>query len=66
MEWISVKDRLPLEGQEVLVLNSKGVNLAEYWPEKNEWTDSNYGCCGNEHLGKVTHWMPLPKQPPKE
>jgi hypothetical protein len=59
-EWISVKDRMPEEGVEVLVygdiyLNRKGADV--------DFVDKS----GNFFYydeGEVTHWMPLP-MPPK-
>ncbi len=64
MEWISVEDRLPEEGHEVLgaylledsehcqsvLLFARGEFMTEY---------------DGEFYGIVTHWMPLP-EPPKE
>lgn len=68
MEWISVKDRLPDEGQFVIMYFARqnGYNIGDYklantWQGKklkfvpfNSWWDD-----------AVTHWMPLP-EPPKE
>lgn len=74
-KWISVKDRLPEDGQIALTICDNGkmfllqkvsdemFGVPIYW---------NY-CCGfDKELGPnesycydVTHWMPLPK-PPKE
>ena len=70
MEWISIKDRLPTGkwmnkyeylSEEVLIANSCSINIGFYnrntgiWcvdePAKGEWID------------KITHWMPLPKNP---
>jgi hypothetical protein len=70
MKWISVKDKLP-EGvwssghphlsEEVLVANSCCVEIGFFsridgtWyvdePAKGDWID------------KITHWMPLPRNP---
>ena len=63
-EWISVKDRLPLCGERVLVIN-------ETYEEKHGYTKYNCGVTIRaQHLNftfwgyKVTHWQPLP-EPPK-
>lgn len=72
MEWISVKDRLPTGmwskqhqylSEEVLIANSCSISVGFYnrtdetWyidePAKWHWVD------------KITHWMPLPKNPHK-
>lgn len=71
MKWISVKDRLP-EGvwsvtyphisEEVLVANSYSVSMAFY--NRNDWTWYVGMPGGNrEWIDKITHWMPLPKNP---
>lgn len=63
-KWISVKDRLPENYEEVLV---RGYEfLPEYTFEidgtyiiaEDLWHDFN-GC----YLSNVTHWQPLPKPP---
>ena len=61
-EWISVKDRLPDEGEAVLVFSS-------YWCSnsfvatliRGEWKASSI----LSRPDLVTHWMPLP-EPPEE
>ena len=66
-EWISVKDRLPENRDDVLVCRTwwnetRNPQIGWYNDVAQEWqildSDGYYPC------GKVTHWMPLP-QPPK-
>lgn len=64
-EWISVKDRLPDKGQDVLAyrgdFNGDMMNTYTYLGSEN-WED-DYGYRGStEHEG-ITHWMPLPEPP---
>lgn len=62
MDWISVKDRLPEPLVDVLTLH---VDEITGKPEiAIEWVDREGEWVYN-HLGSVTHWMPLPA-PPKE
>lgn len=53
--WISVKDRLPEDGVEVLVVSDGETGAS--WHEAGEF--------GWAIGGTVTHWAPLPK-PPEE
>jgi hypothetical protein len=58
-QWISVEERLPEAGREVLTLTvyktcGAVYLLAEYSAEtKDWWDDANQPC-------SPTHWMPLP------
>ena len=64
-QWISVKDRLPKDGKNVLVLIPyRGVilNYVSY-RESDEWYVPDR--LGRFSLSDVTHWIPLP-EPPKE
>lgn len=58
-EWISVKDRMPEEGEVVLVYNAKldsmYVDYPLYLGEPKLHFDAG-----------VTHWMPLPQKPESE
>ena len=54
-EWVSVEERLPEDGDEVIVV-SDGKTCAS-WHEAGDF--------GWAVGGKVTHWMPLPT-PPEE
>ena len=74
-EWISVDDRLPdnKEHDWVLaqVVEDNGFmhipKVMEYRQSKNDWFEETYGWL-SEHNGAftVTHWMPIPPEPPKE
>ena len=60
-EWISVNDRLPKEGENVLVFRDNGFAVSEIYMTDYEGKPMwNYTGLG----GDPTHWMPLP-QPPK-
>lgn len=59
-QWISVKDRLPVNLGTVIVANKAGVSFAyfngAYW-ERGAATK-------HKPIKTITHWMPLP-EPPK-
>jgi hypothetical protein len=69
VEWISVKDKLPSEGEDVLVWDgnygldnlSASYEIAAYRSFKNE----SHFISGPYSLQNISHWMPLPS-PPKE
>ncbi len=78
MEWISVKDQLPDDGQYVLVYHSDDFHITVGYFEsdnvrfyiesdgKKFYTDSGWETeIPWAQKGSVTHWMPLP-EPPKE
>lgn len=56
-KWISVKDRLPEQYTDVIVLYDFGRVGVNWTNKENEFIE--HPDC------KVTHWMPLP-EPPKE
>ena len=68
-KWISVKDRLPEEGEYVLCV-LKGFNyggkiqVCKFVPA-DKFKDKPYFEHFRNGFPSVTHWMPLP-QPPKE
>lgn len=69
--WISVNDRLPREGEEVLVfgclLNAPkllGVRHRVLGDQDWKYTWQGDGYIFNQDY--VTHWMPLPKAPKEE
>ena len=55
--WISVKDRLPEVGVEVLTVNNKGLVSLWYLPKE---------VVGTGFWATVTHWQPLPEPPVAE
>ena len=54
-KWIPVTERLPDEGETVLIFSKTHKTILFDWIRNNEWL-----CFGN-----ASHWMPLP-QPPKD
>ena len=56
--WISVKDRLPEEGKEVLVWNDESFCYVDEIKNGKWRIPGDYS--GN------THWMPLPEPPQEE
>jgi hypothetical protein len=70
VEWISVKDRLPEEWEQVLItgMSTSGAPLGVHLGElRDGWhfALSEDGGCDPNLDENVTHWMPLPT-PPKE
>ncbi|MFP4772344.1 DUF551 domain-containing protein [Pasteurella multocida] len=56
--WISVKDRLPEEREDILIYTNKGeIKLAYRY-------DSFFMSLLSHHISTITYWRPLP-QPPK-
>ncbi len=62
-EWISVKDRLPNEGQEVLCYGGGNLMNVYIYLDDDCWEDE-YGYWETAESEGITHWMPLP-EPPK-
>ena len=55
-KWIPVTERLPDEGEIVLIFSKTHKTILFDWIRNNEWL-----CFGN-----ATHWMPLPEPPESE
>lgn len=62
MKWISVKDRLPEDEYECLVIDKSGYYWIGWFKGDEERWVIDGTICGD---GYVTHWIPLP-EPPKE
>jgi hypothetical protein len=68
-EWISVKDRLPPCGKEILVWNKEHRTYVAFawecdYTGKTFVTLKSSGCgCCDADVGENYYWMPLPKPP---
>jgi hypothetical protein len=65
-QWISVDDKLPKEGEHVLVyfkyLLDNGICVGYHY--KSEWSHWPLGgFAGDSCIFNITHWMTLPKNP---
>ena len=65
MGWISVKDKLPQDGDEILFYDEGGVvYVANYYNETNAFHEHNADHDGVSAINEtVTHWMPFPEPP---
>jgi len=63
-EWISVKDRMPEDGKEVLFCDGSSIMVGRYNGDEKFWelTDANMIA----YAVDITHWMPLPEPPESE
>lgn len=63
--WISVNDRLPMDGQDILAClhNYGDLRIAPCNYDSGIWYDCLMNC--EAVVTDITHWMPVPK-PPKE
>ena len=52
MKWISVKDRMPENDDEILI-SGNGYVWVGYYREDSFWTDQNMP------IRNITHWMPI-------
>jgi hypothetical protein len=69
-QWISVKDRLPNDGERVLIYVPKTQNkyyVATFYTLRDEikFAMNIYGMSYCWYANDVTHWQPLP-EPPKD
>ena len=63
-EWISVKDRIPDNETEVLIvldMNTIDIGFYNYNPTWNQWVSFKYSDDNNQV--NVTHWQELPELP---
>lgn len=63
-EWISVKDRLPEYGQEVLVIVIQNDGRFYAIDKFTKWNNDCDSFTKDKYpFSRVTHWMPLPEMP---
>ena len=62
-EWISVEERLPEDGENVLAIDSEGKTEVCFYETEHKGVFQM--CGGLCKIFNITHWMPLP-EPPKE
>ena len=61
MKWISIKDRLPAECGNYLVVADE-IDVMTFYPDAPDiW--SQWQARGHKSGNKVTHWMTLPESP---
>lgn len=67
MNWIKCSERMPdATKQLVAVYAPKGLYKDHYgYPSMHilRWYKSDFGDLHEEHMQKITHWMPLPDAP---
>lgn len=65
-EWISVKERMPNYGQEVLVYPYPGAFRRNNIGSLTVYNDGKGGShFGHTYHDEITHWMPYPSPPEK-
>ena len=65
VKWISIQDRLPQDGQKVMMINSKSPSITLQGTYQADKTPDTIRVLGFG-IGKVTHWMPTPEAPMEE
>lgn len=66
MDWISVKDRLPNEYEDVLVFTDKHFIHQSHWYTYHGVLGNKLWSIGDDcRWGYITHWASLP-EPPKD
>ena len=61
-EWVSVKDRMPEDGETVLTYKDGIVEIQEFDKRRKGWLSKGWFWS----MATVSHWMPLPELPKEE
>lgn len=66
-DWISVKDRLPEEGENVLIYTKTNIMFFGMYTKRYGFSEREGFICGDGFmwLSTASHWMPTP-EPPKD
>lgn len=59
-DWIPCSERMPPDGELVLIADAGVVREADYVAHRERWY---WSADGSSKLDEVTHWMPLPYPP---
>jgi len=65
MEWIKVKDKLPDDGDKVIIYSPCGIET-KYFESNIFYDGETCMYCPIGEVKNVTHWMPLPEVPKDE
>lgn len=70
MKWISIKDKKPENGQEILACGTMGSFLASHTRKKTlsagVWVNENRGAICDIMPLDVEYWIPIPDLPNSE
>lgn len=62
LEWIPCSERLPSEGEQIIISVCDDGGDTPYWYTAAGWRCEKYWISDNDYvIGVVTAWMPLPK-----
>ena len=66
-DWISVEDRLPEEGENVLIYTKTDITNYGMYTKRYGFSEREGFICGDGFMwvNTASHWMPLPTPPKK-
>lgn len=68
MEWITIRDKLPPQDENVILYDGNEVFCGNHYLSKEGKICFGIQCCDGNCYGwyekkEITHWMPLPEPP---